>query len=197
MSISNRFTRLSAAGTAALALGVALPAIAKASVVCQDLPAVYAAPDVVLTSAALVPAVSGASPGYCDVRGTINGHIKFAVFLPSDWNERLQMVGNGGKAGTISLSDMRTAVAGHFATASTDTGHDANSPTEGGSRFGNDALFGKEREIDFGWRAVHLTAVTAKDVIGTYYAKRLRYSYWNGCSTGGRQGLMEAQRFPN
>ena len=84
----------------------------------------------VLGSATLVAAVPGTSPEYCDVRGTINGHIKFAVFLPGDWNERFQMVGNGGKAGTISLGDMRSVVARGFATSSTDTGHDAASATE-------------------------------------------------------------------
>src|SRR5262245_921951 len=163
---------------------------------CSDLPNIFRATDVELASATLV-AATGSNPEYCDVRGTINRHIKFAVFLPTEWNQRFQMVGNGGKAGSISLSDMRTAVASGFATSSTDTGHDAASPTEGGSRFGNDAIFGKEREIDFGWRAVHLTAGVSKELIKTYYNKqKLNYSYWNGCSTGGRQGLMEAQRFP-
>src|SRR5437868_5585763 len=183
---------------AATALAAAAPAFAaKEAPACQDLPAVFAAPDVALSSATLVAATPGA-PEYCDVRGVINGHIKFAVFLPTEWNQRFQMVGNGGKAGVISFADMATAVARGFATSSTDTGHDAASPTEGGSRFGNDALFGMEREIDFGWRAVHLTALVTKDIIAAYYPKRkLQYSYWNGCSTGGRQGLMEAQRFPD
>jgi feruloyl esterase len=164
---------------------------------CSDLPNIFRAGDVELTSATLVAAIAGTNPEYCDVRGTINRHIKFAVFLPTEWNQRFQMVGNGGKAGTISLSDMRAAVAKGFATSSTDTGHDNSIQLEGGSRFGNDAIFGKEREIDFGWRAVHLTADVSKDIIKTYYNKqKLNYSYWNGCSTGGRQGLMEAQRFP-
>ena len=192
-------SRLSVA-LAASALGAVLAApafAAKEAPPCQDLPAVFAVPDVVLSVATLV-AASGSTPEYCDVRGVINGHIKFAVFLPTQWNERFQMLGNGGKAGVISLADMGTALRRGFASASTDTGHDAASPTEGGSRFGNDALFGSEREIDFGWRAVHLTALVSKDIIATYYPKtKLRYSYWNGCSTGGRQGLMEAQRFPD
>jgi hypothetical protein len=183
--------------TGALALTASLSVFAKQDgPACQDLPASYSAPNVVLNSAAVVEAVPGTSPEYCDVRGTINGHIKFAIFLPTAWNERFQMVGNGGKAGSITFGDMRTAVAGGFATSSTDTGHDALLQAEGGARFGNDQVFGKEREIDFGWRAVHLTAVTSKDIIESYYPKKLRFSYWNGCSTGGRQGLMEAQRFP-
>jgi Tannase and feruloyl esterase len=195
-SKSSQYLRLAA--VPACLLTATLAHAGQNAPLCTDLPFAYTAADVELTSATLVAAVAGRNPEYCDVRGTINRHIKFAVFLPTEWNQRFQMVGNGGKAGTISLSDMATAVANGFATSSTDTGHDAASPIEGGSRFGNDAIFGKEREIDFGWRAVHLTAKVSKDIITTYYVKRkLNYSYWNGCSTGGRQGLMEAQRFPD
>jgi feruloyl esterase len=182
------------------ALLFALPAAAAAApIACIDLPALYHAPDVVITSATLVPEVTSggaAAPEHCDVRGTIRGNIKFAVFLPTAWNQRFQMVGNGGKAGSISIGDMRTQLRLGYASASTDTGHDNAIQAEGGARFGNDALFGKEREIDFGWRAVHVTAVTAKDIVAQHYGEAAAYSYWNGCSTGGRQGLMEAQRFP-
>ena len=91
---------------------------------------------------------------------------------------------------------MRTQLRLGYAATSTDTGHDASLPAEGGARFGNDAVFGKDREIDFGWRAVHLTAITAKAITAVRYGNDPSFSYWNGCSTGGRQGLMEAQRFP-
>ena len=176
------------------------PGLAAAALPCADLPAGFAAPDVVITSATEVPEVtsgSNAAPAHCDVRGTISDNIKFAVFLPVDWNGRFQMVGNGGKAGSISLGDMRAQLRLGYAAASTDTGHDNTIQAEGGARFGNDSLFGKEREIDFGWRAVHLTAVTAKAITATRYGEPAKFSYWNGCSTGGRQGLMEAQRFPD
>ena len=181
------------------AAGFLIPALAAAAIPCIDLPAGFHAPDVVLTSATAVPEVpSGgtAAPAHCDVRGTIRGNIKFAAFLPVDWNGRFQMVGNGGKAGSISIGDMRTQLRLGYAAASTDTGHDNAIQAEGGARFGNDALFGKEREIDFGWRAVHLTAVTAKAIVSAHYGAGPQFSYWNGCSTGGRQGLMQAQRFP-
>ena len=170
-----------------------------APVACAQLAAGYEAPDVAITSATAVPEITSggnAAPAHCDVRGTISDNIKFALFLPVDWNGRCQMVGNGGKAGSISLADMRVALRLGYASSSTDTGHDNAIPAEGGARFGNDAVFGKEREIDFGWRAVHLTAVTSKDILKAHYARNQSYSYWNGCSTGGRQGLMEAQRFP-
>jgi hypothetical protein len=167
---------------------------------CAELAVEYQARDVVIVSATEVPEVttgSNAAPAHCDVRGAISDNIKFALFLPVAWNGRFQMVGNGGKAGTISLGDMRAALRLGYAASSTDTGHDATIQAEGGARFGNDALFGKEREIDFGWRAVHLTATTSQDLVRAHYGSLPKYSYWNGCSTGGRQGLMEAQRFPD
>ncbi|HEX2197617.1 MAG TPA: tannase/feruloyl esterase family alpha/beta hydrolase, partial [Burkholderiales bacterium] len=162
-------------GAAAL-LWLALPA--GAQIACGDLPAGFHAPDVVITSSTAVPAVpsgGNAAPAHCDVRGTIRGNIKFAVFLPVEWNGRFQMVGNGGKAGSISLGDMRTQLRLGYATTSTDTGHDNTIADERGARFGNDALFGKEREIDFGWRAVHLTAVTAKAMVSAHYGAAPRY----------------------
>jgi feruloyl esterase len=183
-------------GVAALVAGA--PAFAE-PVACVDLAAAYVAPDVAITSTTEVPEVTtgpNASPAHCDVRGTIRGNIKFALFLPVEWNGRFQMVGNGGKAGSISIADMRPQLRLGYAVSSTDTGHDATLPAEGGARFGNDLVFGKDREIDFGWRAVHLTAVTTKAITGVRYGSPANYSYWNGCSTGGRQGLMEAQRFP-
>jgi feruloyl esterase len=182
----------SLAGAGALLL--CLPAFAQDPIACADLATAYQAPDVEITSS--TPVAAGALPAHCDVRGAIRGNIKFALFLPAEWNGRFQMVGNGGKAGSISLADMRNQLRLGYATSSTDTGHDNAIQAQGGARFGNDSLFGKEREIDFGWRAVHLTATTSKSLVAAHYGRAADYSYWNGCSTGGRQGLMEAQRFP-
>jgi feruloyl esterase len=187
------------AGFALMSLAISHAAVAKQPIACADLATQYDAFDVVITSATEVAEVlSGptAAPAHCDVRGAISDNIKFALFLPVQWNGRFQMAGNGGKAGSISIGDMRAALRLGYASSSTDTGHDNAIPAEGGARFGNDALFGSEREIDFGWRAVHLTAKVSKDLIRAHYGSKPEYSYWNGCSTGGRQGLMEAQRFP-
>jgi hypothetical protein len=197
MSLSKRVACLSGAAVSVLSL----PAAAlDGPIACSNLASSYQAPDVVITSATEVPEVttgSAAAPAHCDVRGAIRGNIKFALFLPVEWNGRFQMVGNGGKAGSISISAMRDGLRLGYASSSTDTGHDSTIAAEGGARFGNNALFGEDREIDFGWRAVHLTAVTSKDIIAAHYGMETTYAYWNGCSTGGRQGLMEAQRFPN
>jgi len=106
----------------------------------------------------------------------------------SGWNRRFQGVGNGGWNGAINYGALGTAVAAGYTAASTNTGHD--------TRDGAFAIGHPEKLADFGWRAVHEMTVTAKAVAAAFYGEGPRYSYWNACSTGGRQGLMEAQRFP-
>ncbi len=163
---------------------------------CDDLAATAFGLDVKIESARLV-AATGDLPEHCDVRGTIWPDAKFAVKLPTDWNHRFQMVGGGGWAGTISLPAMDAAVRLGYATTSTDTGHDAQK--EPGASFAYPGLnnpHAARKVIDHGYLAVHETALLAKKVIRAYYGSDSRYSYWTGCSTGGRQGLMEAQRYP-
>jgi feruloyl esterase len=111
------------------------------------------------------------------------------AWLPENWNGKFQFVGGGGWAGNISFPAMVTAVQEGYATASTDTGHK-----------GGNALFAvnhPEKVTDFAYRAVHETTVQTKALIAKFYERPARLSYWNGCSTGGRQGLMEAQKFPD
>jgi feruloyl esterase len=134
---------------------------------------------------------------HCRLLGVIPPEIGFNVNLPTGWNGRFYMHGNGGYAGNPpdSSGTLRTAsqaIARGFATAYTDTGHDNRVEPLG--TFAHDNL---GKEIDYAYRAVHLTAVTAKELIAVYYGTAERYAYWDGCSTGGRQGLMSAQRFPD
>ena len=135
-------------------------------------------------------------PAYCRVTATLkpteDSDIKVEVWMPaSGWNGRFEAVGNGGWAGHIHTQDLSAALKGGFATAGTDTGHDGN---------GNDARFAAghpEKLIDFGYRAVHEMTTTAKAIIASFYGDGPKFSYWNGCSTGGKQGLTEAQRYPD
>ena len=132
-------------------------------------------------------------PAFCRVQATLtpsaDSDIKIEVWLPvSGWNGKFQAVGNGGWAGVISYGPLGAAVRRGYAAASTDTGH-----VGGSASF---ALGHPEKLTDFAYRAVHETTVAAKAVIANFYGSSPRYSYWNGCSTGGRQGLKEAQRFP-
>jgi feruloyl esterase len=132
-------------------------------------------------------------PSFCRVTATLtpspDSDIKVEVWLPmAGWNGKFQAVGNGGWAGVISYPALAQAVAGGYASASTDTGHAGNS--------GAFALGHPEKVIDFGYRAVHEMTVHAKTIINAYYGNAPRLSVWNGCSQGGRQGITEAQRYP-
>ncbi|HEY3840992.1 MAG TPA: tannase/feruloyl esterase family alpha/beta hydrolase [Bryobacteraceae bacterium] len=134
-------------------------------------------------------------PAFCRVAGTLkpsaDSDIRFEIWLPSDkWNGKFQGVGNGGFAGSISYAGLADAVRHGYATASTDTGHEDRGES---ARW---ALHHPEKVIDFGYRAIHETALTAKSVIRAFYGEMPKRSYFNSCSNGGRQALMEAQRFP-
>ena len=163
---------------------------------CEDLATVSFGADVKIESAKLVPAAANL-PEHCAVSGVVWPENHFAVKLPTNWNNRFEMVGNGGWAGTISVAAMDTAVRAGYATTSTDTGHDAKK--DPGASFaypGPNNPNAARKLIDHGYLAVHETALLAKKVIRAYYGSDPNYSYWVGCSTGGRQGLMEAQRYP-
>jgi len=132
-------------------------------------------------------------PAFCRVAATLkptsDSDIKIEVWLPaSGWNGKFQAVGNGGWAGSISYPAMGQALRRGYATASTDTGH-----TGGSASF---ALGHREKLIDFGYRAVHETTLKSKLVVAAFYGDPAKLSYWNGCSTGGRQALKEAQQYP-
>lgn len=133
-------------------------------------------------------------PAFCRVAATLrpssDSDIKIEVWLPlSGWNGKFQAVGNGGWSGAISYGPLGAAVSRGYAGASTDTGH-----AGGSAKF---ALGHPEKLIDFGYRSEHEMTVQAKAIIAKFYGNGPKLSYWNGCSSGGKQGLMEAQRYPN
>ncbi len=197
-----------ALGAATAALAFASPAAAKN---CASLAGLQL--DGKVTSAALVPAgqfteprgpglppgVGGADykglPEFCRVQATLtptrDSDIKVEVWLPaSGWNGKFVAVGNGVWAGQLSYSAMADPLKRGYAVATTNTGHSGS---------GMEAKFAvghPEKLIDFGYRAVHEMVVTGKAVISAYYDKAAAKSYWDSCSTGGRQGLMEAYRYP-
>ena len=134
-----------------------------------------------------------ASRAFCRVAATLkpssDSDIKIEVWMPAaTWNQKFQAVGNGAFSGAIAYPAMMTAIGRGYAAASTDTGH-----AGGSASFG---LGHPEKVIDFGWRAVHEMTVASKAIIAAYYDRGPRFSYWNGCSAGGRQAMKEAQRFP-
>jgi feruloyl esterase len=138
-------------------------------------------------------AAYGALPAFCRVTATLTpsrgSGIAIEVWLPAaTWNGKFQAVGNRGWGGSIGYPALGAAVAAGYAAAATDTGH-----TGSGARF---ALQQPEKVIDAGSRAVHAMTVQAKTIIAAFYDRAPARSYWNGCSLGGRQGLAEAQRYP-
>jgi feruloyl esterase len=148
-----------------------------------------------IETATAVPA-SGGLPAYCHVMGQIMPEIRFELALPASWNSRFYMFGNGGYAGEVLSNQGRvntrnTALKAGFAVAQTNTGHDGvNEP------LGTFAI-NRQKLLDYAFRAVHATAETSKRIIREYYGAAPHKSYFDGCSTGGRQGLISAQRFPD
>ena len=133
---------------------------------------------------------------YCHVRGTIQPGIRYHVDLPlpSKWNGRLVGFGDPGTDGIIFSSNpyIQNRVAEGYAFVNSNSGHDKE--TEPGASFG---FNNRQAEIDYGYRAVHLSTLAAKFIAHVYYGRRPDYSYFDGCSNGGRQALIEAQRFPD
>ena len=184
-----------------------LTAVPTFAATCESL-AALALPDTTITMAQAVPAGAFKAPGaaprgadpykelpaFCRVAATLkptsDSDIKVEVWLPAtEWNGKFQAVGNGGWAGVISYSALAAAVKGGYASSSTDTGH------VGGR--GTFALDHPEKLADFSWRSEHEMTVKSKALIQAFYGNAPKLSYWNGCSTGGRQGLKEAQKFPD
>ena len=190
---------VAAMSTRAAAEGLACDALAKQTL-----------PNTTITSAQLVAAGQFAPPGanpappgnaspfanlpaFCRVAATLtpstDSDIKIEVWMPvADWNGKFQGVGNGGWSGAISYGPLAAALRRGYAAASTDTGHSGGSASF--------ALGHPEKLIDFAWRAVHEMTVQAKAIVAGFYGNGPRLSYWTGCSSGGKQGLTEAQRFP-
>jgi len=154
-------------------------------------------PETTITLAESLPAGPNPAPvgtialPICRVRGIIAPAITFEVWMPTEnWNEKFQGVGNGGLAGSISYSALRDGISHNYATASTDTGHSSNAP--------GDPWWTNAQQIkDYGYRSIHEMTVKAKAIVEAFYDGDAPHnSYFVGCSTGGRQGFMEAERYP-
>ena len=145
---------------------------------------------------ASVIGASVSAPEHCRVRVMIQPEINIEVNLPTAWNNRLYMFGNGGWAGESfeaagRVTNRARGLKAGFVTAATDTGHSAES--ERGASF----ALNRQKLLDFGFRSLHLTAESAKLLARTYYGAGPDKSYYEGCSQGGRQGLTLAERFPS
>jgi feruloyl esterase len=180
----------------------ALAAIPALAAPCESL-STLKLPDTTITSAQTVAAgaagggrgaAAAPMPAYCRVQATIkpsaDSDIKIEVWMPtSGWNGKFQGVGNGGWSGSIGTAALQTAVRAGYAAASTDTGHEGSNATF--------ALGHPEKVVDFGYRAVHEMTVKGKAITVAFYDNTTpKYSYFVGCSAGGKQAMKEAQMFP-
>jgi len=201
----SKHVRVAAMGLVTMALAGWAPTGGSQAISCERL-ADLRLPDTTITAAEPITSGSFTVPGtsntlsnlppMCRVAGSIkptsDSDIRFEVWLPLEkWNGKFAGVGNGGWAGLISYSGLAGQIRRGYAAASTDTGHQGN---------GGDASFAfqhPERLVDFAYRSEHETTVKGKAIVHGFYGKPPALSYWVGCSSGGYQGLMSAQRFPS
>lgn len=132
------------------------------------------------------------APAFCRVAATIEKEVRIELWMPKTWNHKLVAVGNGGLAGSISYAAMVKPLLEGYAASSTDTGHQASSTTDGEWALGH-----YDRIVNFADRATHLMAEADKVILNQYYAAQPSHAYFTGCSQGGHEAMIEAQRYPN
>ena len=190
---------------ATLLAGTASSALAAPSCTPEALNALHVA-NVTVTEADPVAATAGA-PAYCDMKGTVvtqgegapDGSARFAMQLPDTWRQRFFFMGVGGNAGTLSPAvnavDRASSLGRGYATAVTDTGHVGNGTGAAWVRT-PDGKRDEAKITDFFHRAAHDVAVAGKQLAQAFYGAPVQHAYFDGCSTGGRMAMMEAERYP-
>lgn len=159
-----------------------------------------------ITGTHFVPA-DGKLPGFCDVMGYTAPQVGWRVRLPEDWNGRFHMEGCGTLCGVRMIENADDPLSRNTAVATTDMGRSAPvAPAEWTGtgrpdyntimRSGEWAYNNVEQELDYAYRGTHKAVLASKAIVTAYYSNDIDHAYWRGCSTGGRQGLMLAQRFP-
>lgn len=185
---------LAVAGSILVALATASPVLAQRAADAEAplSPACRALGAARLGGTTLRAAAVDDAPSACRVLGVVRARpgsqVGFEVWLPEHWNGRLLMLGNGGYSAALPYPAMKTYLAAGYAVTATDTGHAGDDPA-----FARDA---PQAIDDWARLAVHVTATRAKQVVRRYYRRPQDFAYFQGCSTGGQQAFMEAQRYP-
>ena len=169
-------------------------ALSAPGIECGDLLSMDFGADVKITKAELVPP-KDKLPAHCRVEGTRAPKDAFMINLPTVWNGRYCQAGNGGAGGAIKIEHQLPALKKGFVTAAGYAGHTQPRPPFGWAKPINDPVV-QQIVDDYCFESVHETAVLAKRIVKAYYGSDPVYSYYNACSTGGRQGLIEVQRYP-
>jgi feruloyl esterase len=197
--------RIALTAAAAVAVGgLTAPALAHAQsqpgpADCASLAARAATSTLAIASAKAV-AAEGGTPAFCEVTATASpvpdSHIGIVLRLPYAWNGKLVGLGGGGWAGNVRLEPARAPLESGYAVMQTDAGHPSPNSTDANWSIKARGVPNEAAVTDFAWRAVHEMAEAGKAVARVFYGRPQTRAYFQGCSTGGRQGLMEAQRFP-
>jgi feruloyl esterase len=190
--------------TVALALAGAAVLLAHAAAVQDPCSALASASlaDTTIKSATSKPATTTpAVPAFCEVQGTITpvegSRIGVVFRLPADWNGKVLGIGGGGAAGNVSLGAAAEGLSRGYAVIQNDLGHSSASPIDWSFAVHGPGRPNTEGIIDFGHRATHVATVVGKQVVEKFYGRAAQRAYFQGCSTGGRQGLAEVQRYPD
>jgi Tannase and feruloyl esterase len=185
----------------AIALAIGTAGAAQAQIACESLKGLNF-PNVKITEAKFGPSAPGVSPQgakavpTCTVSGVVGRETNFTVWMPDAWNGRFVMGGQGGFAGSVGsqAGTIMGALQLGYATAGTDTGHKSAGNDQ---RWAVDPQWGPERMVNYAHLAIHNVTEVSKAIVQARYGRSPDKSYFAGCSNGGRQGLMEAQRYPD
>jgi feruloyl esterase len=189
---------------AGAALGLALPSLAwAAGMPCADFAKSGALSNTVVWDAVVVAAKDGL-PEHCKISATIkptpasNIGVEYILPTPANWNGKFLGLGGGGFGGVIREPVFAEGLKRGYAEAQTDIGHkESKGPLDGSWAFTADGKPNPDAVSDYDWRSVKLMTDVGKELVQKFYGEKPKYSYWQGCSTGGREGLLEAQRYPD
>ena len=193
-------SRLQASGLLAAALLLVTPATSVAQDACRALASVSIPGATIVSATSVAPNAAAKTPAFCEVQATLapapGSRIGAIYRLPANWNGKVLGIGGGGSAGNVTLQAASEGLARGYAVIQNDLGHSSTNGTDWSFAVKGPGQPNVEAIIDFGHRATHVATVSGKELVARFYGRAAQRSYWQGCSTGGRQGLAEVQRYP-
>ena len=184
------------------AVALLTPGVASAQSACASVASLASLPGTTIVSAKDMPGnAQERLPGFCEVHATISpvpGSTIGAIYrLPANWNGKVLGIGGGGFAGNLSIAAATNGLSRGYAVIQNDMGHPSPASLDPSFAIKGPGQPNVEGIIDFGHRATHLATDVGKKLTARYYGRAVQHAYWQGCSTGGRQGLAEVQRYPD
>ena len=183
---------------------LSVPAVASAQDACANVAALAKSlPGTTIVSSKAVPAkAQDRLPAFCEVHATISpvagSHVGAVYRLPMNWNGKVLGIGGGGGgfSGNLTLNAAANGLSRGYAVIQNDLGHESTGALDPKFTIKAPGEPNVEAIIDFGHRATHVATDVGKRLVSSYYGRAPQHAYWQGCSTGGRQGLAEIQRYP-